>query len=100
MEVPDFTPTDFNPDVHLLISRSGNSTFLCPTRKVSRLYAMGLLQDALTALSNSSSNTIDPAYSPLNVFVTIAQVQGKTDWDGYDWDESDDDDEGTPVESR
>ena len=62
---------------------------------------MGLVQDALSALACANCSTVDPSFSPLNLFITVAEIDGQISSDEFnEFDDEDDEDEGTPIESR
>ena len=74
MDIPDFLPTDINPDFHLVISQIDGEFFACPSRKVSRIYLMGVLSEVLAALGHETCPHIDPDYSPLNYAISVIRL--------------------------
>ena len=93
MQTPDFIPTDVNPELQLIISQTDQGLYFCPSRKVSRIYLMGIVLDVLNILGGGSSQHVDPADCRLNYALSI--IPWDKNWnDDEDDDEEDEDDEG------
>lgn len=76
-DIPDFLPTDINPDFHLVISQIDGCWYTCPTRKIDRMYLMGVLHDVLIKLGNADMTHVDPSYSSLNYALSVIRLSNE-----------------------
>ena len=98
MTTPDFMPTDINPDFQLIISQVDGELYICPSRRVSRRYLLGVLQDMTFFLSDCMRTHLDPKDCVLNYALSVIPPDQFSDDDFWDdGDDSDDDGDGGVI---
>jgi hypothetical protein len=58
-------------NIHLVVSHFNKATWVKPSRKVSRIYLIGLLTEAIGMMQSASCQEIDPEDCKLPVFIAI-----------------------------
>ena len=60
-----------NESVHLVVSYFNGATWVKPSRKISRIYLIGLLTEAIGMMQSASCEEIDPENCQLPIFVAV-----------------------------
>lgn len=93
MTTPDFPPSDYNPPVSILVTMQDGYLYVTPSRKVDRIYAIGLLHRAIDWVADEVAGD---SVNPQKCFQQVAFTKFFQVGD-YGSENDEDDDDGVPV---